>query len=111
MFETVLVSQGKDTINKEHRKLAKDVLCVLCQPLQSWPTLGDSKDYRPPGSSVRGDSPGKNTVVVTGLPFPAPGVLPNPGIEPVSLMSPALVGEFFTTSPKFFTTWEAPSKG
>ena len=33
MFETVLVSQGKDTINKEHRKLAKDVLCVLCQPL------------------------------------------------------------------------------
>ena len=28
------------------------------------------------------------------LPFPPPGVLPNPGIEPVS---PALVGRFFTT--------------
>ena len=26
----------------------------------------------------------------TGLPFPPPGVLPNPGIEPASLVSPAL---------------------
>ena len=38
-----------------------------------------------------------------GLPFPPPGNLPNPGIEPSSLMSPALAGGFFTTS----TTWEA----
>ena len=30
------------------------------------------------------------------------GVLPDPGIEPVSFMSPALAGGFFTTS----TTWE-----
>ena len=34
----------------------------------------------------------------SGLPFPSPGDLPNPGIKPVSLMSPALVGGFFTTS-------------
>ena len=27
-----------------------------------------------------------------GLPFPAPGDLPNPGIKPTSLMSPALAG-------------------
>ena len=33
------------------------------------------------------------------LPFPSPGDLPNPGIEPVSPMSPALAGEFFTTEP------------
>ena len=33
-----------------------------------------------------------------GLPFPPPGDLPDPGIEPVSLMSPALAGGFFTTS-------------
>ena len=32
-----------------------------------------------------------------GLPFPAPGDLPNPGIEPVSPVSPALAGRFFTT--------------
>ena len=31
------------------------------------------------------------------LPFPTPGDLPNPGIEPVSLAFPALVGEFSTT--------------
>ena len=33
-----------------------------------------------------------------GSPFPPPGDLPNPGIELVSLMSPALPGVFFTTS-------------
>ena len=32
-----------------------------------------------------------------GLPFPSPGDLPNPGIEPVTLGSPALAGGFFTT--------------
>ena len=31
------------------------------------------------------------------LPFPSPGNLPNPGIEPASLVSPALAGRFFTT--------------
>ena len=35
----------------------------------------------------------------SGLPFPSPGDLPNPGIEPVSLASPALAGGFFTTMP------------
>ena len=39
----------------------------------------------------------------SGLPFPSPGDLPNPGIKPESLMSPALAGGFFTTS----TTWES----
>ena len=39
----------------------------------------------------------------SGLQCPPPGDLPNPGIEPVSLMSPALAGGFFTTG----TNWEA----
>ena len=39
----------------------------------------------------------------SGLPFPSPGDLPHPGIDPMSLMSPALTGEFFTIS----ATWEA----
>ena len=30
-----------------------------------------------------------------GLPLPPPGDLPNPGIKPVSLASPALAGGFF----------------
>ena len=33
----------------------------------------------------------------SGLPCPLPGNLPNPGIEPPSLISPALAGGFFTT--------------
>ena len=33
----------------------------------------------------------------SGLPFPPPGNLPYRGIEPVSPMSPALAGGFFTT--------------
>ena len=33
------------------------------------------------------------------LPFPPPGDLPSPGIEPASLASPALPGRFFTTEP------------
>ena len=39
----------------------------------------------------------------SGLPFSYPGDIPNPGIEPTSLMSPALAGGFFTTS----AAWEA----
>ena len=35
--------------------------------------------------------------------FPTPGDLPDPGIEPISLASPALVVGLFTTS----ITWEA----
>ena len=34
-----------------------------------------------------------------GLPFPSPGDLPDPGIEPTSPGSPALVGGFSTTAP------------
>ena len=37
------------------------------------------------------------------LPFPMMGDLPDPGIKPASLMSPALAGGFFTTR----ATWEA----
>ena len=34
----------------------------------------------------------------SGLPCPPPGDLPDPGVEPASLMSPELAGEFFTIS-------------
>ena len=39
----------------------------------------------------------------SGLPCPPPADLPDPGIEPASITSPELAGEFFTTS----ATWEA----
>ena len=35
----------------------------------------------------------------SGLPFPTPGNLSDSGIEPVSPVSPALAGGFFTTEP------------
>ena len=35
----------------------------------------------------------------SGLPFPTPWDLPDPGLEPGSLVSPALAGRFFTAAP------------
>ena len=40
----------------------------------------------------------------SGFSCPPAGDLPDPGIQPVSLMSPALGGEFFTTR----ATWGVP---
>ena len=40
----------------------------------------------------------------SGLPFPSPENLPDPEIEPASLMSPASAGSFLITS----TTWNVP---
>ena len=39
------------------------ILCVYPKSLQSCPTLYDPMDCRPPGSSIHGDSPRKNTGV------------------------------------------------
>ena len=40
----------------------------------------------------------------SGLSFPSPGDLPNPGIKPLSLLSPALAGGFLTNC----ASWEVP---
>ena len=68
--------------------------------LQLCLTLCDPMDCSLPDSFVHGNSPGKDTGVGC-CPVPPPGDLPNLGIEPASLMSPALTGGFFTTS----ATW------
>ena len=57
----------------------------------------------------------------SGLPFPTPGDLPNPGIETASPVSPTLAGGFFTTkSPgnpifltmlRFYSAWPFPVTG
>ena len=57
-------------------------------------------DCSPPGSSVHGFS---RQEYRSGLPCSPPQDLPDPGTEPASFKSPALAGEFFTTS----TTREA----
>ena len=55
------------------------MLAALCLVTQSCPTLCDPMDCGPPGSSVLRDSPGEYW---RGLPWPPPGDLPDPGIEP-----------------------------
>jgi len=48
----------------------------------------------------------------SGWPFSLPGDLPNPGIEPMSPVSPALAGRFFTTEPpgKLYRRESRPQK-
>ena len=48
-----------------------------------------------PGASVSGVFQAR---ILGWLPFPPPGDLPNPGIEPTSTASPAPVGGFFSTT-------------
>ena len=52
-------------------------------------------DCSPPDSSVHKIFQAR---ILEGLPFPPPGDFSDPGIEPESLMSPALAGGFITTS-------------
>ena len=75
--------------------------CVHAKLLQLCQTLCDLMDCSPPGLLCLWDSLDKNTGV--GCSAILWGDLPDPRIEPVSLMSPALACGFFTTS----ATWEA----
>ena len=59
-------------------------------------TLCNPMDGSLPSSSIYGIS---RQEYWSGLPFLPPGDLPDPGIEPASLASPALAGGFFTTVP------------
>ena len=70
---------------------------LSAQSLQSRLTLCDPTDYITHQAPL---SMGfSRQEYWSGLPHPPPGDLPHPGIKPVSLMSPALVGRFFTTEP------------
>ena len=80
------------------------VIIVCAKSLQSCPTLCDPMDCSLPGSSVHRILARQE--YWNGLPYPSPGYLLGPGIEPASLMSPALAGRFFTTS----ITWESERK-
>ena len=80
---------GKDNIfNKYVEKMG----CVHTQSF-SCVCLFVTMDCSPLGSSVHGFP---RQEYWSGLPFPLPGVLPDPGMEP---MSPALAARFFTIEP------------
>ena len=69
---------------------------VPAKLLQSCPTLCDPMDCCPPGSSVHGDSPGKNTGV--GCHALLQGIFLNQGSNRC-LLCPCTAGTFFTTEP------------
>ena len=69
-------------------------ICCCCSVAQSWLTLCDPMAVALWAPLSMGFS---RQEYWSGLLFSFPGDLPNPGIEPVSFMSPALVGGFFTT--------------
>ena len=54
-------------------------VCMLCLVTPLCPALCDPMDYSPPGSSVHGDSPGKNTGV--GCHFFLQGIFPTRGLN------------------------------
>ena len=69
--------------------------CAVGLVTQSCLTLCDPMDCSPSGSSVHGIL---QAGLWSGLPLPSPGDLPDTGIKPRSLTSPALAGRFFTTT-------------
>ena len=68
--------------------------CICVKLLQSCPTLCDPLDHSLPGSSVHGIL---ETAILEQVAMPSSMDLSDPGIEPMSLMSPASAGGFFTT--------------
>ena len=84
--------------------LSPTPVCMPAQSLQSCLTLSNTMGCSPPSSSVHGILQAKILELVA-MPAPSPGDLPNLGIEPAFLTSPAVGGGFFTTS----ATWEAPN--
>ena len=81
--------------NSPQSILAIYSLCCVCaaQSLQSCPALC----YPRTVAHKTPQSVGFSQEDYSGLPFPTPVNLPDPGIEPTSLASPALAGGFFTS--------------
>ena len=90
------VSRDKGIYQTEWKKTDRRSLGVLSKTqrlcVQSCPALCEPIDRSPPGSYVHEISRQKYW---RGLPFPSPGDLLDPGIESMSLVSPALAGRFF----------------
>ena len=70
-------------------------LCMCVQSPQLWSVLYDLMTHSLSGSSVHGILQAR---ILEWLSCPPPGDLPNPGIDPASLVSPALAGGFFVIS-------------
>ena len=69
---------------------------AAAKSLQSCPTLCNPVVCSPSGSSVHGILQAR---ILEWVAIPTPGDLPDPGIKPVSLVSPVLAGGLFTPAP------------
>ena len=87
-MHTYLCGTIKSLINQ-----TSNILCV-CTRMRSHSvvSLCNPMNCSPQGSSIHGIFQARI------LPFPIPGDLPDPGMEPASLVAPASTGGFFTTS-------------
>ena len=80
-------------ILKMKSRLCKTVFIIeICGSKETGETVKN-----PPACRRPGFSPWVRKIPRSGLPFPTPGGLPDPGVEP---RSPALAGRFFTTEPR-----------
>ena len=77
----------------EAQDIRKPIVASESEVTQSCPTLCDPVDCSPPGSSIHGILQAR---ILEWLPFPSPGDLPNPGIEP---RSPALQADALPSDP------------
>ena len=75
--------------------LSRSRVYACANSLQLCSTLCDPMNCSLPGSSVHGILQAR---ILEWVAMPSSGDLPDPGIEPTSLTSPALAGGFFTTS-------------
>ena len=106
--ETQLIRQGSIKIKVDVNSVHAYAPTLYCAQLFATPWNVACQAPLPRGSSRQ--------EYWSGLPFPPPGDLPDPGIEPkspVSPASPALAGSFSTTEPtgKPVTSMAFPLKG
>ena len=97
--EAATMNQATEHLHREGQMPSWESRAKL---LQSCPTLCSPTDWSPLGSSVHGFP---RQEYWHGSSFPSPGDLPDLGIKPASLASPALAGGFLTTR----ASWEAPT--
>ena len=94
-LECVKWEEGRHGSQDGHWQVSSLLAHVCAKSLQSRPTVCYHMDRSLPDSSVYGFS---RREYWSGLSFPPPGDLPDPGIELMSLMSPVLARGFFTAS-------------
>ena len=78
------------------QKLTDHCKAIMCTPLQSCLTLCNPMDCSPPGSSVHGILQAR---ILKWVPCPPAEELSDPGMEPMSLVSPALQVNSLPTEP------------